>query len=142
MVTCTFFGHSDSPDSVRSMIKETIACQLMDNPNTSFLVGNHGNFDRMVLSVLKELEKELPVLDYSVVLAYLPEDKAKLPAAPEHTLYPEGIETVPKRFTIAWRNKWMVGESDVVICYISRWYGGAAKYVEMAQQIRYNKLRK
>ena len=30
----------------------------------------------------------------------------------ENTLLPEGIENVPPRFAISWRNKWMLERSD------------------------------
>ena len=49
-------------------------------------------------------------------------------------MYPEGLESVPRRFAISWRNKWMVGESDTVICYIAHSWGGAAQFVELAER--------
>ena len=48
------------------------------------------------------------------------------------TMLPEGIESVHPHYAISWRNKWMVNESDMVICYITHSWGGAAQYVEMA----------
>ena len=50
------------------------------------------------------------------------------------TLLPEGIESVHPRYAISWRNKWMVNESDMVICYITHGWGGAAKYAELANK--------
>lgn len=54
--------------------------------------------------------------------------------SPVETMYPEGLEAVPPRFAISWRNKWMVRESDAVVGYISHAWGGAAQYVEMTQK--------
>lgn len=105
MVCCALFGHHDSPDYIRPVLRQKICSVLEVEPDCCFLVGNQGRFDALALSVFKELEHQGGSIDYSVVLAYLPEDKSKLPAASEHTLYPEGIETVPKRFAISWRNK-------------------------------------
>ena len=50
------------------------------------------------------------------------------------TMLPEGIESVHPRYAISWRNKWMLNESDMVICYIIHSWGGAARYVEMARK--------
>ena len=50
------------------------------------------------------------------------------------TLFPEGLESVHPRYAIAWRNKWMVQESDVVVTYITHSWGGAAKYMEYARR--------
>jgi len=48
------------------------------------------------------------------------------------TMLPEGIETVPRRFAISWRNKWMLRQTDHVIAYVNHSWGGAAKFVELA----------
>jgi len=61
---------------------------------------------------LKELSGVYPQINYYVVHAYLPEKGGE---DFEHTVYPEGIETIPKRFAIDYRNRWMVGQADVVV---------------------------
>lgn len=105
-----------------------------NDPYSVFYVGNQGRFDSLVLSVFRELLHEGMKPDFCVVLAYHP-TKANVPdIPPEYTFYPEGIESVPKRFAISWRNRWMVNRSDVVICYICHEYGGAAKFVNVAQK--------
>lgn len=77
---------------------------------------------------------------YAVVLAYLPEknDPAALPA--EETLFPEGIETVPKRFAISWRNRWMIDHAEYVICYTTHSWGGAAQCVREAKRKHRQKI--
>ena len=70
-MTCTFFGHKDTPDEVKDKLRQTIITLIEEKGVTNFYIGNHGNFDRMVLSVLKELSKLYPQIRYSVVLAYL-----------------------------------------------------------------------
>ena len=50
-------------------------------------------------------------------------------------MYPEGIETVPKRFAISWRNKWMIQKSDYVITYIVYSWGGAAKFADLSKRV-------
>ena len=51
---------------------------------------------------------------------------------PMETLYPEGLESVPRRFAISWRNDWMLKQSDVVVCYVRHSLGGSGKFVEKA----------
>ena len=50
------------------------------------------------------------------------------------TILPEGIENVPKRFAISWRNKWMINQSDYVVTYVTRTVGGAAQFKHFAEQ--------
>lgn len=41
---------------------------------------------------------------------------------------------VPRRFAIDKRNRWMIDHSDFVITYVSRSFGGAAKFKEIAEK--------
>lgn len=47
-------------------------------------------------------------------------------------VFPEGIELVPKRFAISFRNRFMVEQSDTVIAYVVSPCGGAAKFTDLA----------
>lgn len=62
--------------------------------------------------------------------AYLPTKETQY----KNTLYPEGLESVPLRFAISHRNKWMVEKSDYVIAYVNWNFGGAAQFYEMAKK--------
>lgn len=135
MKICIFFGHRNTPSEIRDKLKETIVRLIEEKDVTRFYVGNHGNFDRLVLSVLKELSVMYPQIDYSVVIAYLPVHPAGYSGNDNsHTVYPEGIEAVPKRFAISFRNKWMIQRADIVIAYVNRSVGGAAKFTDMARK--------
>lgn len=70
---CAFFGHRDAPLEIRDKLKETVISLIEERDVTEFYVGNNGDFDRMALSVLKELSGMYPQIDYYVVYAYLPE---------------------------------------------------------------------
>ena len=128
-MVCTFFGHKDTPKEIEPTLRSTLI-DLIENKNvTVFYVGNNGNFDTMVRRQLEDLLHIYPIT-YSVVLAYLPTEKNKYVDL-TNTIYPEGLETVPKRFAISWRNKWMIQQSDVVVTYVNHNFGGAAQFKEM-----------
>jgi hypothetical protein len=76
MNACTFFGHSNSPQNLRVAIKEKITELIEQHGVELFYVGNHGQFDSMALSSLKELAKIYPHISYYVVLAYFPKEKS------------------------------------------------------------------
>lgn len=132
-MVCTFFGHKDTLSLERDKVKQTIIKEIEENKADTFYVGNHGNYDRMVFSVLKELKEAYPTISISVVLAYLPKDNSE---DLSYTVFPEGIEEVPKRFAINFRNKWMIEQSDTVIAYVKHSFGGAAKFVDLARKKR------
>lgn len=124
-MTCTFFGHRDCPEAVKSRLETAILRLVREEGVYGFLVGWEGAFDRMAESVLRRLQKEYPTIRYSVVLSRLPKEGSALP---EETLFPEGMERVPPRFAIDRRNEWMLERSDYVITYVRRSVGGAAAY--------------
>ena len=135
MPVCTFFGHRDCPDAVRPKLREALVELIEERGVDSFYVGSHGNFDRMVRSMLRELRERYPHIRYSVVLAYVPQKRDEFDQRDfSDTMVPAGIETVPPRFAIAWRNKWMLREADFVVTYVTHGWGGAAQYADMAER--------
>lgn len=130
---CGFCGHSDAPESLRVELKETIADLIREKNVHIFYVGNHGGFDRMVLGVLQELQASFPVMRYYVVLAYHPQLSAPV-SHDAPTLFPEDLETVPKRAAIPRRNKWLVEHSDYLVSYVVRSFGGAAQTLAYAER--------
>ncbi len=125
---CTFFGHSDCPESVYPVLKEKIKALINNEDIACYYVGNNGRFDSLVTKALRELQQDYPHIRYFVVLAYLPQENT------ENSIYPEGLENVPKRFCIDKRNRWMLGKADYVISYVTRNAGGAAKFSALAQR--------
>lgn len=133
-MVCTFFGHKDTPKEIEPTLWSTLI-DLIENKNVNvFYVGNNGNFDTMIRHQLEDLSHTYPIT-YSVVLAYLPTAKNKYDDS-SNTIYPEGLETVPKHFAISWRNKWMIQQADVVVTYVIHTFGGAAQFKEMAERLQ------
>ena len=133
-MVCTFFGHKDTPKEIEPTLRSTLI-DLIENKNVNvFYVGNNGNFDTMVRRQLEDLSQTYPIT-YSVVLAYLPTEKNKYDNL-ANTIYPEGLETVPKRFAISWRNKWMIQQTDIGVTYVTHNFGGAAQFKAMAEKKR------
>jgi len=133
-MTCCFFGHRSCPD-ITSELKCVLTGLIAKDDTILFYVGGQGGFDRQVHRVLHDLQKEYPNITCLEVLAYMPGKKQEfeLPCLLE-TIYPDGLEETPRKFAIEKRNRWMVQNSDIVICYIDHSFGGAAKFVEMAER--------
>lgn len=125
---CTFFGHSNAPDNIYPVLEKTIAEVMEKYPGIEFYVGHNGHFDGMARTALKKLSAR-----YTVVLAYIPGKSDKVLYRDEETIYPEGLETAPKRFAISYRNKWLVNNSDMVIAYICHTASRAAEFVKSAE---------
>lgn len=131
MSLCTFFGHSECYGLDAAVLRSAIE-DLIKQGVTEFLVGNQGQFDGMVRTCLKSLQKQYPEIRYSVVLAYLPTKKREFEDFSD-AMYPEGIESVHPRYAISWRNRYLLGRADICLCYVNYTFGGAYKFAHMAK---------
>ena len=130
---CTFFGHRDTPREVAPRLRDALVQLIEQHGADTFYVGNQGEFDSMVEKVLRELQGIYPHIVCFTVLAYMP---AYMPGAADgmETIYPEGLETTPKRFAISKRNRWLIDHSDTVIAYVKYSTGGAVQWKELAEK--------
>lgn len=132
MVACTFFGHRDCY-GLREEDLERAIVELIGVGVDSFYVGNQGHFDAVTRKLLRKLQKEYPHIHYSIVLAYLPTERQVYEEYGD-TIYPEGLECVPRKFAILKRNEWMLHRSHYCICYISHSWGGAYTFAQRAKK--------
>lgn len=131
MAVCTFFGHRDSPSSIKADLYNAIEQLIYNQRVDTFYVGTQGNFDRMAYADLVELRQCYSHINVYRVLAYMPKSSD---ADSADTIVPEGIETAYPRYAIVHRNNWMIDRSDYVICYVTHPTGGAYQAVERAKR--------
>lgn len=135
VLVCTFFGHRTAPDSIQPVLHDTLINLIEIKGVDTFYVGNQGGFDSMVKKELKELAEIYPHIKYSVVLAYMPGKRDEFDITDySDTMYPDGLESVPRRFAIDKRNRMMIEWSDIVVTYVCYSNGGAAKFKEIAEK--------
>ena len=129
-MVCTFFGHRDCYGLDVSALERTIE-ELIAKGVDTFYVGEQGGFDRAVRSCLSRLCKIHRQVSFTVVLAYLPQDGD---GTVENSLYPEGMEEVPRRFAIEKRNRWMMERANYCLCFVTHKWGGAYKFARLAKR--------
>lgn len=129
-MVCTFFGHRECYGLEARLIQDEIE-KLIDAGVDTFYVGNQGNFDRMALHCLRKICENHPHIRFAVVLAYLPQDGD---GTVENSLYPEGMEEVPRRFAIEKRNRWMMERANYCLCFVTHKWGGAYKFARLAKR--------
>lgn len=128
----TFCGHKEVWDRepVERWLKQ-VCGELISQGANEFFLGGYGHFDYMCASALRKLKEIHPQIRLILVLPYL--NSTMITDGYDETVYPP-LETVPPRFAIVRRNEWMVRESDVVVAYVIRGFGGAAKTLEYARK--------
>ncbi len=135
MKSCTFFGHRDTPESIRYDLKQTLIDLIEKKGVTVFYVGHNGKFDSMVLNELKLFSTVYRHIHYFLVIENIPEGKRDYGVNEEHLLYLDFfIGNTPKQFALDRRNGWMVNNSDYVVTYVWKATGGARKIKERAEK--------
>jgi len=92
MSACTFFGHRDCPESVKPALREVLIDLIENRDVDTFYVGRQGAFDAIVLSLLRELARAYPHINYAVVLESYDRRDDNLHYS--ETILPEGIGSV------------------------------------------------
>lgn len=122
---CAFFGHREIWKDISVPLEEAVRMAITDYGITNFWVGGYGQFDSCAAGCVRRLKREFPNVRLQLVLAYLPMGEDPLTSSYDSTIYPEGLELVPKRFAISKRNQWMANYCDIAIAYVNQAYGGA-----------------
>lgn len=128
----TFCGHKEvsNSENVEQWLRQVCADLIVQGADEFFL-GGYGRFDFMCAAVLRDLKKVHPHIRLVLVLPYL--NSTMMTEGYDESVYPP-LESVPKRYAISRRNEWMVCESDVIVAYVIRGFGGAAKTLEYAHR--------
>lgn len=120
--------------SVKPKLRAVLVELIERRGADTFYVGRQGGFGSMAMSVLRELAEIYPHISYAVVLERLPYKQENSSLDFSLTMFPEGIEFAPPRFSISRRNEWMLTRSDFVVTYITHDWGGAARFAEKAMR--------
>jgi len=133
------FGHRDlyhhkkAEQGLLPILSELIRTK----PFVEIYIGRNGEFDLFAASVVKRAQKlfgnENSVM--TLVLPYLRRDVEYYELYYDNILIPKCIEKTHPKGAITKRNKWMVEESDLVICYVDHNSGGAYTAMKYAQKL-------
>lgn len=135
MKSCFFIGHRDTPESVLPSLTKSLEQLIVEENVCYFYVGQYGSFDRMAALAVKQLKMQYPNISLYLVLPYHPGERP-IPAPPnfDGTYYPEGMETVPRRYAIVRANKQMVNSTDWLIAYVCHPGSNARNLLEYAHR--------
>lgn len=132
---CSFFGHRDVFVDLSDELKSAVEKAITEFGITTFYVGENGDFDRMAAGAVRSIKRRYPNIKLILVLPYftnrINEYKEIYESDFDSIYIPSELADVHPKGAITKRNKIMVDESDLVICYITREHGGAfnaAKY--------------
>ena len=129
-MTCTFFGHKDTPDYIKEDLQKAIINIIENEGGKIFFVGNNGNFDFLAQRVLAEIIKIRTDITYYIVLSSI--DECALNGDQNRTIFPEDLANTPPKFSICKRNDWLIKRSALAITYVNYSFSNCQKWQEKA----------
>lgn len=121
-----FCGHSDYIQNTQDeeIILNILEMEVGDAPCEIFL-GGYGNFDDFAFRCAKKFKQSHPKAKSVLITPYLKKGKNAYEKADFDSIIYPSLEHVPPRYAISRRNRWMIEQTDIVICCVSHSYGGA-----------------
>ena len=134
----SFIGHREIyRHNILEQKVEQIARDLLSKKEyVEFYVGRNGDFDILVASGIKRAQKAVGHHNSSLILLqpYPTKDDKYYEDFYDEVWYPIDSKTHPKG-AITKRNRWMIEQADLVICYIEREEGGAYTALKYAWKL-------
>jgi hypothetical protein len=130
----TFCGHSDfiatkeHENRILSILEKEVG-----NETAELFLGEYGSFDKFAYQCAKKYKALHSNVALVYVTPYFENINDDIKNRYDRIIYPE-IEKIPKRLAIIFRNRYMIEQSDVVISYVKREYGGAYKTYSFAKK--------
>lgn len=141
MITCTFAGHREVYKQGISEALDNVLSEILSNPENEFrfLVGGMGEYDALCATAIRKAKRNFPDKLIKLILV-LPYFKQELNV---HRSYyeiyddiyiPMELAEVHPKFAITKRNRIMIDESQYLIAYVYRNFGGAYGTLKYAQK--------
>ncbi len=130
--TIALFGHRyvENPKVVEERLEKHLRRILKEDPSADFIIGRNGEFDWLAAATIRRVRKSMGVDGkLMLLLPYHTVEYAQNQEAYETYYDVIGVccksERVHPKSAFGVRNRAMVDESNLVICYVERPRGGA-----------------
>ena len=133
----SFVGHRmlQNIGSLETQLENLIRELLLQNEYVEFFIGRNGDFDILVASVIKRVQKTVGKENSSLILAlpYHAKDEKYYENYYDEVCFPIE-EKIHFKAAILRRNQWMIDQSDLLVAYVEHKTGGAFKALKYAEK--------
>ena len=135
----TLFGHRDlyEHQKVEERLYPILQGLIRTKPYVEIYIGRNGEFDVFSASIVKRAQKAVESHNsgMTLVLPYHNKDIEYYYQYYDSVIIPECIEKTHPKGAITKRNRWMVEECDLFICYVTHENGGAYTALKYANKL-------
>lgn len=133
------FGHRDFGEHkmLDKYLLELLKDLIRSQDFLEVYIGRNGEFDVYAATVMKRAQKELGKSnnDFICVLPYPNKDAEYYEKYYDSVIIPDCLHAVHPKGAIIKRNRWMVEQADLVVCYVERKSGGAYRALRYAEML-------
>ena len=132
----SFIGHRQVENwrEVDNRVDEIVRELIRTKEYVEFYMGRNGEFDESVASIIKRAQKDLGKENSSLILVlpYHAKDEEYYEQYYDEIYMP--IEKVHYKAAITKRNEWLVDNSDLLVAYVNKDFGGAYNTLKYAEK--------
>ena len=134
----SFIGHRevDCFFTIEEQLEDIIKNLIDTKEYVEFYVGRNGEFDIMVASVIKRVQRDYGTANNSLILVvpYPIANMDDMEKYYDEVIYPSELYNVHYKSAITKRNEWLIDNSEMLVAYVVRESGGAYECFKKAQQ--------
>lgn len=135
---CSAFGHREVYQNIELKLDAIIGELIVNKGVSTFFTGGMGDFDKLFSSSVRRAQKINSDIKLILVKPYLSAEindhKSYYKNLYNSIMIPEELCNAHYKSSITKRNKWMIDNSDYVITYVFRNFGGAYSAMRHAQE--------
>lgn len=135
---CCCFGHRDVSEDIDSSLERILKKLIVKEGVNVFMSGDRGSFDTSFTYTVFRLKDKYPKIQLHLIEPYftqkLEKNKLFYEFLYDSVIIPEVAANADYKAAIPIRNRWMVDNSDIIVAYIRRDYGGAYNAVKYAEE--------
>lgn len=137
---CCFAGHNEVSDTsnVYEKIRHIVEHLIIEEGVEEFLVGDYGDFNEISKKAILEAKVGFPEIKLNCVIPYNASNLNEY-----HYLHGESYNKIftvevpknaPLKFSFIKCNEYMIDNSEYMICYVWKEWGGGAKALKYAKE--------
>ncbi len=135
MTCAALIGDLENGSPDEQQMEQKLRAMIKLENISAFVFGYFGPFEQLALRVIQRLQKEYPLLDYTVMLTGRWRERPDVPEIDYlHAFYPQGIWLLPNRIGLLWKYRVLASAADIVIAFDCKaadaamhWIGRAAR---------------
>lgn len=137
MKACCGFGHRNVFENISSKLDNAVE-EAITQGCEIFYTGAMGDFDSLFSSAVRSAKKVYPYIKLICVKPYFTNDintdKDYYAALYDDIIIPDELAGIHPKAVIKARNRWIIDNSDIVLIYTVRNFGGAYEAKRFAER--------